>query len=462
MATIQSATERLANWATALVLDNIPADVVEKAKLHILDTLGCAIGAVDSKVGASLIDSSNGLLFNGPATGIGIGRRLSAERAAFVNGALSHTLDFDDTHSNSSCHVSAVVLPAALAAAEYEGLSGPELVTAFICGVEATSLIGSVCPGAFHRHGLHPTGILGPFGSTLAVARLLGLSAETTANALGIAGSFSAGTFAYLSNGSNVKPIHAGNAARAGIEAVNLAHRGFTGPMEVIEGRDGIYGAFLGMTDLDLSVFDRLGEDWQTLELSIKAYPSCLATHSAIRATLKLREEHGFRAEDVMKVEALVRERDVPLVVEPLERRRVPETTADARFSLPYTVAIALEHGVVDNTHFTLDGATNLEILRITSSFEYSVYHFNGFDSQFSGGVRLTLRDGNVLERIVLDHPGSIENPLAGDTIRAKFRTNAVPVVGSEAAERIIDLVDRIDELSDVLPLTECLENVQA
>ncbi|MDI2099085.1 MmgE/PrpD family protein [Ruicaihuangia caeni] len=447
----------IAEWVHRIRYEDLPTEVIAKAKLHILDTLGCAMGGAGTPVGRAILAATHPYSFSGSVSVMGLGRNFSAIRAAFVHGALAHVLDFDDTHPRSSCHVSAVSFPAALALAEYDRLSGKDLLLAYVIGVEVTAKIGSVVPGGFHVKGFHPTSVLGVFGAAAAAAKLAGLDVATTKHALGIAGSFSSGTFAFLSNGATVKPIHAGNAARSGIEAANLAESGITGPETILDGRDGIFSVYLGIADADFSGLDGLGTEWETLKLGIKAYPTCHATHSAIEAVSQLRTEHGFAPEDVESVRALVRERDVPLVVEPLEGRRRPTTTAGARFSLPYTVATALLDGKVEQRHFTEDVIASGRTNDLVDRFEWTVEPYADSDTRFPGGVEVTLSDGRRLRRVVVDEPGSLTNPLATERILEKFRSNAASVLSAGAVDATYEAVMRLDELADATELSDLL-----
>ena len=232
------ATTDLAEFALGLSVDDIPAEVVEAAKLHVLDTLGCGLAAAATGVGTAARDAADP--HGGPASVIGSLVRGSAAEAALANGALCHALDFDDTHAGAIAHVGTVMVPAGLAAAQVARADGATLVAALVAGSELTIRVGAATSAGFHRRGFHPTSVAGVFGATVAAARLLGLSWAQAANALGIAGSFAGGIFEYLADGSSTKPLHAGWAAHGGVLAAQIARHGGTGPASVLDGR---YGA---------------------------------------------------------------------------------------------------------------------------------------------------------------------------------------------------------------------------
>src|SRR5262245_64517127 len=232
-----TAAERLAGFAIDLTLDDIPGDVVQAAKLHLLDALGCGLAAHAVGVGTEGRQAMTELGGEAQSTVIGLEGALPAANAAFANAMLCHGLDFDDTHSDSVSHVSTVVVPAAAALAEARGATGHELLTAVIAGNEIVTRIGMATPGAFHARGFHPTAICGIFGATAAAARLRGLSVADTASALGIAGSMASGLFAYLDDATATKPIHPAWAAHGALVATRLASLGAEGPPGVLEGR---------------------------------------------------------------------------------------------------------------------------------------------------------------------------------------------------------------------------------
>lgn len=448
-----SPTRQIARWVASASIDDIPDEVLQKAKLHILDTLGCAIAAHSTDFGEAIRESAFAYSFAGPTTVIGLGQSFSAIRSAFVNGALAHAMDFDDTHPASSCHVSAVSLPSALAMGEHEGLTGRDLLLAYIVGVEVIAKIGSVTPGAFHRRGFHPTSVVGVFGSAVAAASILGAAEDLITDALGIAGSFASGTFSFLSNGATVKPIHAGNAARAGIEALNLALAGVTGPEDILDGPAGLFSVYLDSQGADFTLLDGLGTVWETLTLGIKPYASCHATHSAIEAVRELQAEHDFDWRSIAEVRAFVRERDIPLVVEPYGEKTRPTTVPGARFSLPYVLASTLIDGQLTESAFTDEAVVDPRLHGLMDRFTWEVADFEDSDRRFPGGVSIKLANGTEFNRVIPDEPGSILNPLARERILEKFLQNTVPALGEERAGRLQEAVFDLESLGSVREL---------
>jgi 2-methylcitrate dehydratase PrpD len=242
-----TAAETIAAYAISITLDDVPEEVVEHAKLHVLDALGCGLAAHATGNGIEGRATMHELGGEGQATVIGLVDRLPAVNAAFANAMICHGLDFDDTHSDSGSHISTVIAPAAFAAAELYGAGGKDVLAAIVAGNEIACRIGMAAPGAFHARGFHPTAIGGVFGATAAASRLAGFDAKTATSALGIAGSMASGIFAYLADGTPTKPIHPGWAAHGAHIATRLAHHGAAGPRSVFDAQFGIYHAYLGI-----------------------------------------------------------------------------------------------------------------------------------------------------------------------------------------------------------------------
>lgn len=443
-----TAAQRFAAFGSGLSLGDIPEPVADRAKLHLLDTLGCGFAAAHADAGVAAHDAVAEDPAPGAATLLRSGATTSAASAALANGMLCHALDFDDTHLPSKCHVSTVVVPAALATAQAVGSTGAELVAAIVAGVETTSRIGMAAPGAFHDRGLHPTGVCGVFGATVAVAMLRGLGPEQTTSALGIAGSTAAGLFEYLADGTATKPFHAGWVAHAGIVAVDLARHGGTGPATVLEGRYGIFRALLGIDAEELLARQTsdLGTRWEMLETAIKAFPACHYTHSAIHGARGLYDD-GLRGDDVASIELDVPHGAVGLTLEPAERKKLPETGYESKFSLPYCVASTLVNGRLDLASFTEPDLSDAAVLDLAGRTTYSVSE-PGRRGPFFTTVTVRLKDGTTKVAEISGPPGTPEHPLSREALVEKFAANAGPVLGAatgEVARAVLDLENAPD-----------------
>ncbi len=334
----------------------MPADVVEAAKLHVLDVIGCGLAAHGLGIAGEGRATMSELGGAAEASVIGVDSMLPAPNAAFANAMLCHGLDFDDTHSDSVAHVSTVVVPAAAALAEARGASGRELLTAIIAGNEVVTRIGMATPGAFHRRGFHPTAICGIFGAVAAAARLNELDTAAAASAFGIVGSMASGLFAYLDDATATKPIHPAWAAHGALLAARLAAHGAEGPPGVLEGRFGVFHAFVDTrVDLEPQLAD-LGSRWETPRIAYKAFPACHFIHGSLGATGSLGLPTRTRSRTCV---VTVPEAGVSLVLEPAELKAAPRSDYEGKFSLQYSTAAMLVHGRVGLTTYTPEGLSD-------------------------------------------------------------------------------------------------------
>ncbi len=417
------AAERFAAWALELDLDAVPPPVVESAKLHVLDAIGCGLAAHGLGVAAEGRATMSELGGEPEASVIGLETGLPAPNAAFANAMLCHGLDFDDTHSESVAHVSTVVVPAAVALAEARGASGRELLAAVIAGNEITIRVGMAAPGAFHKRGFHPTAICGIFGATAAAARLGELAPGAAASALGIAGSMASGLFAYLDDATATKPIHPAWAAHGALLAARLAEHGAEGPPGVLENRFGVYHAFVDeRIDLEPQLAD-LGERWETPRIAFKPYPACHFIHGSLGATATLTGEIDHS--EIEEIVVTVPEAGVALVLEPAASKVAPRTDYEGKFSLQYSTAAMLVHGHVGLTTYTPAALADPGVLALAGKVRYETREYASYPAAFPGGVRIRLRDGRTLEADFPHQLGAPENPMSAELVREKFRENA-------------------------------------
>jgi 2-methylcitrate dehydratase PrpD len=450
---MSTVADRLAAFTADLTADSLPPDVAQAGRLHMLDTLGCGLAAyaIGAAAGARAATLEPGT--SGPSTAIGSPHGLPSTDAAFTNGVTCHALDFDDTHTGSVAHVSAVVVPAALAAAEAEGAAGADLLAAIVAGSEVVNRLGIAAGYLFHNVGFHPTAVLGVFGAAAAAARVRGLDAATTRQALGIAGSLASGVLEFLSDGSSTKRLHPGFAARSGILAARLAAHGETGPATVIEGRFGLYNAYLRRDDLDIDgQLADLGERWETPNIAYKPYPACHFLHAALDATIEA-VGGGVDVDEIEEIVAFVPADVVPIVLEPLADKYAPRSEYDAKFSLPYSVAAYLVRGKVDVMTYVGDAIRERRVLDVARRVRYETKEFPSFGRAFPGGVRIVMRDGSVREAELAHQRGGEANPLGDDEVRAKYRDNARLALSEDEAAAIEDAVLGLDGLGDVSAL---------
>ena len=429
-----TAAERLAEWAATVRLEDVPDSARRAACRHLLDGLGCALGAARSGIASPALTVAAGL--GGPPDALPLhgGRRIGSPAAALANGVLVHALDFDDTHAAGFVHPTAVVLPVAFSVGQEVGASGREVLLASIIGYETICRIGAAAPYGFHARGLHATAVCGPLAGAVVAARLMGLDVATTVNALGIAGSSSGGLMEFLATGASTKQLHSGMAAMAGVIAARLAAAGAEGPATVLEGERGIFRA-LSARPADVSVVTSgLGRTWEVGRIAIKRYPSCRLTHAALDAAKLLREQ--LHADDVCDLDIQVHPDAAAYVGWPDEERRRPRNVYDAKFSLPWSVAALLVDGEVTVDTYSPRMLEREDIAVLAARARTTALESPLGAADAPARLVAGLRDGSVRQAAV---PGSVAgapDPFRTSDIRAKFRANA-----GRDSEGLADLV---------------------
>jgi 2-methylcitrate dehydratase PrpD len=448
-----TAAQRLIGFATALRYEEIPAEVVHAAKLHLLDTLGCGLAAHALGVGTEGRSTMVELGGDAQATVLGLEDGLPAPNAAFANAMLCHGLDFDDTHSDSVSHVSTVTCPASLAAGEAQGADGREVLTAIVAANEIVTRVGMAASGEFHRRGFHPTAICGIFGAVAAASRLEGLDEETATRAFGLAGSMASGLFAYLEDGTATKPLHPAWAAHGALLAARLAAHGAEGPQSILEGKFGLYHAFLdagpGEVDLEAQLGD-LGSRWETPRIAYKPYPACHFMHGSLGATAQSSAGRTFVADEIDDVVVTVPSAGVSLVLEPAASKLAPRSDYEGKFSLQYSTASMLARGHVGVADYTPEAIADPAVLAIARKVRYETKEYPTYPQAFPGGVRITLTDGSVLEADFPHQQGGPENPLSDDEVVAKYRGNATLALPDSAVDALERAILELDDEEDL------------
>ena len=448
-----TAAETIASWSAGIALEDIPPEVLEHAKLHVLDTLGCGLAGHALGVAGEGRATMAELGGAAAATVIGLAEGLPAANAAFANAMLCHGLDFDDTHSDSVSHVSTVIAPAALAAGEALGASGRDTLAAIVAGNEVVCRIGMAASGAFHRRGFHPTAICGVFGGVAAVARLGDVDVETTVRALGLAGSFAGGLFAYLADGTPTKPVHPAWAAHGAHLAVALARHGAVGPQSVLEGKFGLYHAFLGAEEGEVDIAGQLadlGARWETPRIAYKPFPVCHFMHGSLGAAVEGAAGRTFTPDEIAEVVVSVPAAGVSLVLEPAESKVAPRSEYEGKFSLQYSVASLLVRGHVVVADFTEDAITDPAVLAVARKVRYETREYATYPQAFPGGATVRLADGTSFDADLAYQKGGPENPMTPDEVRAKYRRNAALALSDAAASRLEEAVLGLEQCTDL------------
>ena len=416
-----------------------------EAKRSILNFFSTALGSAhDPAVTAALRTLSS---FSGAAIATIIGRseQLDMLCASFVNAVSANLLDFDDTHPDTIIHPAAPVAAPVLALAETRKLSGREVLTAFILGVDVECRIGNAVSPRHYARGWHITSTCGIFGAAAACARLLGLPAESIANAIGIAASQSAGNVENLPTGA--KNVSVGNAARNGLFAALLAQQGYEAAPHAIEGPFGWARTMGDEPDL-ARLIDGLGETWEIAKNTYKPYPAGIVLHSVIDACLRLRDRIGGRIDGTESVTV----RGSALLLARGDRQVRNER--DARVSIHHCVACGLLIGAAGVAEFAPEIVFRPDVTRLRQKVRAEVD-----DAMPDGAARVSmcLSSGEILTETVISPRGSPADPLGDRDIEAKLREGVRTGRSDWDADRVIEAVWELDAFDDVADMMQSL-----
>ncbi|HEV3213361.1 MAG TPA: MmgE/PrpD family protein [Acidimicrobiales bacterium] len=450
-----SPTAALADFASALRFEDVPARTVAHAKLSILDAIGCALfGATLPWVEAlrTTVLAEGGAP---QATLWGSTAAASSVQAALVNATAVHSFELDDVHMGGMVHPGALCLGATLALGEPARGHGRELLTAFVAGCEVGTRVGrAVGPAHFHA-GFHPQGTVGVFLAAAAAGRALGLEPNVLRDALGLAGSQAGGLMA-AQEGSMVKRLHSGLACQAGVRSAQLAAAGFTGIPDVLEAAFGGFCSTLGGGDVSLEALTSgLGTVWETDEIGFKPYASCAAAQSSIDVARELRDEVG----DPCRVASVTVRTSTQSQVH-CGWVYAPNGVTAAQMSIPFGVATMLLHGDVGAHRFTDEAIADPATVELAGRVQVlgdEAVDALGPEHRYVVRVRIETGDGRVVEGRAQDRPGGASRPLSRTDVVAKFTGLATPRVGATATAAILELVDRLEDLDDVRLLAAAL-----
>ncbi len=450
-----SVSARFARFAAGVRIDDVPAETTARAGLHLLDTLGAAVAGTASVEAQLAVRASraDGGLHSGPAVLWGRPERATARTAALINGVAAHAFELDD--SGGCDHSGAVVVPAALAAVAvaHRRVSGAELILAVLLGYELGRRVQTALGGydAVNERGWHSTGVCGTFAAAIAAGRVLGLEAAALTHAIGLAGSFTGGTWAFVTDSAMSKRLHVGRAAECGLGAALLAREGFTGPETIFEASWGGFLALYGGMAADPSVItDSLGAHWELDMASIKPHASCRSTHSAIDALLRVRAGGGVEA-GIERIEV----RTSALIAGMCGGRGL-DSLVSAQLSLPYALAVAAARGAV-GLDDVLAGRTDPRVLALVDRIEVRV------DPGQHGGsadpwLLVTDRAGGTTAVRAGSPRGGWDHRLPEQEVLAKFEGLAERRLGGAAVNALIERVgSSLTRCSDVRNLIDLL-----
>jgi len=445
-------TEQLVEYVLSTDYEVLSKSVITKAKQCFLDWLGSALAGSREKPAKIIVELIDEEGDSGEATIINHERKNSCLHASLANGVMSHILELDDTHREASYHPASAVIPAALAIVEKERVGGKELITAITLGYEASIRIGEAVGPSHYRY-WHTTGTCGHFGSCVAVGKILQLDKKKMLNALGTAGTQAAGLWEFIVDGAMSKHLHPGKAAQNGLLSAILADKGFTGAHRILEGERGFCRATSQNCKFN-KITEELGKIWKILEVAFKPYPSCRHTHSAIDATLKIINKYNLEYHRIAKITIFTN--SIAMGIVGGKRSFSPQTIQQAKFSLPYCVAVAVKYKKVGLDEFTIDRVKDKEIKTLMQKVQLRVDKTLSslYPQKWTCIMEIETKDGKKYEGRVDFPRGEPENPLSQEQIEDKFEKLASKVLPGKNIKQIISAIsnlEKIKNISDIL-----------
>ncbi len=449
-----NAAETFAAHVATTRLADIPDRAIERAKTFILDTIGVGI-AGSSAAGAAELLQVNRLWGDGTEAAVwGRRDRVPAPAAALLNGFQVHCQEYDCVCEPAVLHPMATLLPAALGFAERQGgISGNDLLAAVILGVDVSAGLGIASTQGLR---FFRPATAGGFGAAAAVARLAGMDAETIVNVFGIHYAQTSGTMQAHVEASTVLPMQVAFNARAAVQSCDIASTGLTGPRGSMDGAFGYLPLMEGGYDLQ-PVLDGLGRDWLVTHLSHKPFPAGRATHGAIEGVQVLRQRHDFAAADVAAIDVTV----PPLTARLISRPDIPHPLPNyARLCTGFVVAKVLQHGTLDLAHVRGDALDDPQTHRLAQLVRVHPDGNPDPNAMVPQDVRIRLHNGRIPAwhcDAMLASPG---RPLSRSAQLEKFRRCwqfAAEPLSDDAAETLIGMVDRLEDVADLRALTRLM-----
>ncbi len=447
-----SYAEQLAEYIVSFSLDTTPTHVVDHARYLLLDLLGAALAGVDTPEAKAALKAVAFMTpEGGQCTLWGTGKKSTPNCAALFNGIIAHARELDDF--GGADHSGAVVIPALLAVVDSTPtISGKTLLESIIVGYEiARRVLDSAGGYRPHNHndGYHSTGTCGSFGAAAAVSKALGLSVQETTWALGLAGSYTGGTWAFTEDGAMSKRFNVGRAAETGLTAAFLAKNGFTGPAHIFEAE---WGGFLGTYAREKicpeALINDLGKSYAIMRSGIKPYAACRDIHSTLDVVLRAKKDHDLSIENVAGIKVKL----IPEMAQMIGRKTSPKNRFEAQLNLRYSIGVALTCGRAFIGEYEEPYLNMAEVLQGADLVELIESPELPFDSE--PYITITTKDGRTIEGHVDYASGAPQNPLPPELIVTKFETLASRVFPTQKCLQLQEKILAVQSLSDIRKIT--------
>jgi 2-methylcitrate dehydratase PrpD len=420
---------------------NFPDQVIEEAKISLIDYFSALVWGMDSDYYSILMEYAM-TVPAGSCSIIGTSRKTTAGDAAFINSVISHAMEIDDIHlGTAGLHPGVVIIPSVIALAEELNSSGEEVLKAIIIGYEVAGRIGKSISPSHRYRGFHATGTIGVFGSTAACAFIKKLSKDDFANALALASSQAGGTFAFLGGGVGVKYLHAGNSARNGLQSVSLTELGFKGPHGFLEHSEGFAKAYASDYELN-RVIENFGESFEIMNIFRKKHFVCGHIFPAIDALQSINEE--VSSEEILEIKIFTYKAAAVLT------NVRPASYSEAKFSIPYCISsIVLFHEIMDyySNPILLDKIFDLSRkITVILDEEYTAL----FPGKRKTRIELIMKSGMV-ETGTIDIPkGMPENPCTIKDITLKLDSALNTLQKRDIRKDLLMQIEKLEKQNNV------------
>jgi len=441
---MESIIQRFADYFCSVKFDDLPAEVVHKAKMLTIDLIGVALPGTRMDFPQIAIDYLSSLEGVRQSTIFGVREKVPALHAALVNGISSHALDMDDGYRYGGVHAGVAVIPAALALGEAKNLDGKRFLLAMVMGYEIINRISKAMNPSHLGRGFHTTGTIGSLGAAAACAVILGLDNRQMAHAIGMSALQSAGLLQILTDGAMVKPLHPGKAAMAGVLSAEFALRGAKGPVIALEGQKGLFKAMADEVNVD-HLFDGLGTEFYISGQYIKFHAACRHIHPTIDGLLSVMRDRQLKFQDLDSIDITT----YPVAVSFCGSKDLPDTPEGAKFSLAFSSAMAAYFGDAGESRYTQATVMNEEIrslaARVTSGT--SERWEKAYPRERGAGLKIRTRKGEILTIDVPLPNGEPENPASDEDFIRKFKQN-VTDLNPDAVQKLLDVIQHLERHS--------------
>lgn len=440
----------LATFTANLEFDDLPVEAVTLVERAFTDTIGVTLAGVPRDIGCRIASfvSAQSDVGTGGASLIGRDERAPVPTATFANATTGHALDYDDLSWGMDGHPSVTLVAPILALGETAGASGADAITAFAAGFETECCLAEPISPTHYELGWHATATFGTFGATAAACSILGMDAEETEQAIGIAASMASGLKQNF--GSMSKPLQVGLASRSGVTAALLADDGFTSGGAPVSGDSGFFALY---SDGSITEPNSPGDPFhlRTEGINVKYYPCCYFTHAAITAAIALADEHDITPKDIESIEVTAAQgADDALAF------GNPSSGMEAKFSMQYCVAAAIVYDHVGLAAFTAESIDKPIVNAIRERVRFTVDQSLPYDSH-EATVRIKMADGETVDRVQKHPPGTHVNPLSDTEFREKYLNCAKHVLDEESATNTYHRVASLASEPSIADLVEVL-----